>query len=514
MTSFDTSTGMQRVLTFDDTLTQMQREKQDSTKPMNPALVRAATNFWISPFNQRMYDNIYEDMKRDQVIQANKLKIQAAEKEFQADTGIPPDMMPPSTPPRPPGGGSRSSGDNGHEPGGEPPPAPSFFSPPPGSRNFGDLPRRTNPPPDVDGIAAMSVDGRGPPPPPAPPMAIPIPVVHTPQQVNREDELRLVAEMRRVSQQRDMAQRELQTAQNVANMLHREREKDPIRVVQRAFYREPAVAPQVQPTPTVTPEQVQAAMQQAMAGERRNLRQLLVHHNQSMADLVNKAAATVPTVASPEESATPPKKSRNYPRPLTAPTTIGSQKRKRDTEDIDPELGPRIPANPSAAIYDANQVTKRMARKRKRDTEDIDPELGPRIPANPSGAIYDANQVAKRMARKRPGGSIDAELAQRVPENPAVRMDKAANLGRKLAAELTRRMVEKKARESARETKQTIEDSKRRNPSIRMDQFDNKRPRGSIADDIDDAIAEYTRRRPQPVPSTMSQHLKRRPIIA
>ena len=479
MTSFDTSTGMQRVLTFDDTLTQMQREKQDSTKPMNPALVRAATNFWISPFNQRMYDNIYEDMKRDQVIQANKLKIQAAEKEFQADIGIPPDMMPPSTPPRPPGGGSRSSGDNGHEPGGEPPPAPSFFSPPPGSRNFGDLPRRTNPPPDVDGIAAMSVDGRGPPPPPAPPMAIPIPVVHTPQQVNREDELRLVAEMRRVSQQRDMAQRELQTAQNVANMLHREREKDPIRVVQRAFYREPAVAPQVQPTPTVTPEQVQAAMQQAMAGERRNLRQLLVHHNQSMADLVNKAAATVPTVASPapEESATPPKKSRNYPRPLTAPTTIGSQKRKRDTEDVDPELGPRIPANPS-------------------------------------GAIYDANQVAKRMARKRPGGSIDAELAQRVPENPAVRMDKAANLGRKLAAELTRRMVEKKARESARETKQTIEDSKRRNPSIRMDQFDNKRPRGSIADDIDDAIAEYTRRRPQPVPSTMSQHLKRRPIIA
>ena len=510
MTSFDPSSGMQRVLTFDETLSQMRREKEDSTKPMNPALVRTATNFYISPFNQRMYDNVYEDLKRDQIIQATNAKIQAAEKQFQADTGLPPDMMPPPPPQDPPPpnyrpppgppGSSSSRGNGGEEPGGEPPPAPSFF---PGNGNWGDLPpelRRRRP--DVDGITAMSVDGRGPPPPPgAPSMAIPIPVVHTPQQMSREDELRLVAEMQRVSQQRDMAQRELQTAQNVANMLHREREKDPIRVVQRVFYREPAAPPQVQPTPTVTPEQVQAAMQQAMAGERRNLRELLVQRNQSMADIVNKAASKT-------EAAPPPKKSRSYPRPLTAPTAIGSQKRKRDTEDVDPELGPRIPPNPSAAIDDANQMAKRMARKRSGGT--IDPELGPRIPANPSAAIYDANQIAKRMARKRPGGTIAAELAQRVPENPAVRNEKAANLGKKLAAELTRRMAEKQAREA----KQIMEDSKRRNPAVRMDQFDNKRPRASIMDDIDDAIAEYTRRRPQPVPERVAQHLKRRPVIA
>ena len=496
MTSFDPSSGMQRVLTFDETLSQMRREKEDSTKPMNPALVRTATNFYISPYNQRMYDNVYEDLKRDQIIQATNAKIQAAEKQFQADTGLPPDMMPPPPPQdppppnyRPPPGPPGDDDDTLRPDSSE---APSFF---PGNGNWGDappelrrLPRRVRP--DADGIAAMSVDGRGPPPPPgAPSMTIPIPVVHTPQQMSREDELRLVAEMQRVSQQRDMAQRELQTAQNVANMLHREREKDPIRVVQRVFYREPAAPPQVQPTPTVTPEQVQAAMQQAMAGERRNLRELLVQRNQSMADIVNKAAA---------EAAPPPKKSRSYPRPLTAPTAIGSQKRKRDTEDVDPELGPRIPPNPSAAIDDANQMAKRMARKRSGGT--IDPELGPRIPANPSAAIYDANQIAKRMARKRPGGTIAAELAQRVPENPAVRNEKAANLGKKLAAELTRRMAEKQAREAKQ--------------IIRMDQFDNKRPRASIMDDIDDAIAEYTRRRPQPVPERVAQHLKRRPVIA
>ena len=500
MTSFDPSSGMQRVLTFDETLSQMRREKEDSTKPMNPALVRTATNFYISPFNQRMYDNVYEDLKRDQIIQATNAKIQAAKKQFQADTGLPPDMMPPPPPQDPPPpnyrpppgppGSSSSRGNGGEEPGGEPPPAPSFF---PGNGNWGDLPpeqRRGRL--DVDGITAMSVDGRGPPPPPgAPSMAIPIPVVHTPQQMSREDELRLVAEMQRVSQQRDMAQRELQTAQNVANMLHREREKDPIRVVQRVFYREPAAPPQVQPTPTVTPEQVQAAMQQAMAGERRNLRELLVQRNQSMADIVNKAASKT-------EAAPPPKKSRSYPRPLTAPTAIGSQKRKRDTEDVDPELGPRIPPNPSAAIDEANQIAKRMARKRSGGT--IDPELGPRIPANPSAAIYDANQIAKRMARKRPGGTIAAELAQRVPENPAIKNEKAADLGKKLAAELTRRMAEKQAREAKQ--------------IIRMDQFDNKRPRASIMDDIDDAIAEYTRRRPQPVPERVAQHLKRRPVIA
>ena len=118
------------------------------------------------------------------------------------------------------------------------------------------------------------------------------------------------------------------------------------------------------------------------------------------------------------------------------------------------------------------------------------------------------------MARKRPGGTIATELAQRVPENPAIRNEKAANLGKKLAAELTRRITEKKVRESAREANQSMEESKRRNPTIRMDQFDNKRPRASIMDDIDDAIAEYIRRRPQPVPERMPQHLKRRPVVA
>jgi Skp family chaperone for outer membrane proteins len=329
--------------------------------------------------------------------------------------------------------------------------------------------------------------------------------------MSREDELRLVAEMQRVSQQRDMAERELQTAQNVANMLHREREKNPIRIVQRTVYREPAAPPQVQPTPTVTPEQVQAAMQQAMAGERRNLRELLVHHNQSMADIVNKAAASAMPAPVAEAEAPREKKSRNYPRPLIPgyPTAIGSQKRK--AESIDPELGPRIPTNPSAAISEANEIAKRMARKRPGGQ--IDPELGPRIPANPSAAIYDANQITKRLARKRPGGTIDAELAQRVPEMPAIRKEKAANLGKKLAAELTRRMADKEAREAAREAMQVMEDSKRRNPAVRLDQFDNKRPRASIMDDIEEAIAEVARRKSPPMPERVAQHLKRRPVI-
>ena len=58
-------------------------------------------------------------------------------------------------------------------------------------------------------------------------------------------------------------------------------------------------------------------------------------------------------------------KSRSYPRPLIPgfPTAIGSQKRKRETADVDTDIGPRIPPNPGPVIYDAKQHAKNMIKK-------------------------------------------------------------------------------------------------------------------------------------------------------
>ena len=502
----DPATGMQRILTFDEVLQQMWKEEQDSTKPMNPTLVRTATNFWVSPYNQRLYNSVYEDLQHTQVIEAATQARQAAAKAFQAQTGVPPDMMP-RPPPDPPdggggGGGSQDSprthtpaprgrGDGGRSStpapfpgsgsGQERRPGRSRTPKRSGWQNAGDFMDDDDdsapPPPPAAGAAAIAV-------PTAPPMV-------TPQQNQTINELKLIAELQRVSQSRDQIEREHQTNKQLAAFLFQQRASDPIRQAQHAV-RETTPAPQVVTVPQpISQEQVTRAINQAMQGERRSLQELMTHHSATMEDVVSKAVKRV------EDS-----------------KDAGSKKKKQVTFDTptshswDP-----MPTAPAAApVAPAAPVSRSYKKGVKHAWEEpLDPTLDlediyylERTKENPNRKKSRDERVRKRKStlrdrpltygvdqysgpRKRPPPEDDdaeAIIEKRKPLMPAVRSEQARQLGAMLGKELRRRQIEKQLRSSKVEAQRAITGSVGRNP-VRLDQWDNKR---SVADMINEAL--------------------------
>ena len=89
----DSTSGMMRILTFEETLNQIRNDKRLSERP-SPQLTQRLNTFWFqSPFNQRMYNEVGEDLKRTALVQAETAKAQQSFSEFAAASGIPANVM-------------------------------------------------------------------------------------------------------------------------------------------------------------------------------------------------------------------------------------------------------------------------------------------------------------------------------------------------------------------------------------------------------------------------------------
>ena len=368
-----------------------------------------------------------------------------------------------------------------------------------------------------------------------------IPVVYTPQQQEREAEIRLLAELQKVSQARSQAERELNTAREVGRMLFQEHINNPIRQVQHNMRQDPP-PPQPPPSaaPAPTPQAVQEAVQQAMMGERRSLKQLLVEHGQSMKNIVDRArekASTKKKVrfegeAAPASSSsdsvmrtsgstqsviqlgnaqkrTSVSEETQQPRPRPTPTAAPASARPSSAPTAVPTAA--RPSSDSKAARRRELLQKRpmsanvavLSGAKRSIPADVDLEeiqFFERVRRNEGQRILDRARAAARR-QKRPIGDFPNQSGskrvppeggdvQRVPKNPATRIE-AEQIGRKLAQELVRRQTQKKVNNAIAEARQIQEASRRRNPNIRMDQQDYKR----TLSEMEQEINEIARRR-------------------
>ena len=85
----DPSTGMMRILTFEETLDQIRTDKMLSQRPSDLPGKRMNLMWYMSPFNQRLYNEVAEDLNRDRLVKAENERAQQSFNEFAADVGVP-----------------------------------------------------------------------------------------------------------------------------------------------------------------------------------------------------------------------------------------------------------------------------------------------------------------------------------------------------------------------------------------------------------------------------------------
>ena len=116
----DPSTGMMRILTFEETLDQIRTDKMLSQRPSDLPGKRMNLMWYMSPFNQRLYNEVAEDLNRDRLVKAENERAQQSFNEFAADVGVPVEVaasvdvdmtgdLPPPAAPIPPAGSAASN---------------------------------------------------------------------------------------------------------------------------------------------------------------------------------------------------------------------------------------------------------------------------------------------------------------------------------------------------------------------------------------------------------------------
>ena len=83
------SNGMMRVLTFEEVLDQIRTDKMLSERPSDLPGKRMHMLWYQSPYNQRLYNEVAEDLNRSRIMQASNVRAQQSFREFAADMGIP-----------------------------------------------------------------------------------------------------------------------------------------------------------------------------------------------------------------------------------------------------------------------------------------------------------------------------------------------------------------------------------------------------------------------------------------
>lgn len=89
----DPTSGMMRVLTFEEMLDQIRSDKKLSERP-SPLVAARLNTFWFqSPYNQRMYNEVGEDLNRINIVQAQTARAQQSFEEAASEAGIPASVM-------------------------------------------------------------------------------------------------------------------------------------------------------------------------------------------------------------------------------------------------------------------------------------------------------------------------------------------------------------------------------------------------------------------------------------
>ena len=327
-------------------------------------------------------------------------------------------------------------------------------------------------------------------------------------------------------------------------MLFQEHISNPIRQVQHNMRQDPPPPPPPpSAAPAPTPQAVQEAVQQAMMGERRSLKQLVVEHGQSMKNIVDRArekASTKKKVRFEGEAAPAPapasSSSDSVMRTSGSTQSViqlgNAQKRTSVSEETQqprprptPTAAPARPSSAPTAVPTAARPSSdsKAARRREllqkrpmsanvavltgskrsipadEDTEEI--HFFERMRKNEGQRILDRARAAARRQRRPIGdfpnqsgskrGPPEGGDVQRVPKNPATRIE-AEQIGRKLAQELVRRQTQKKVNNAIAEARQIQEASRRRNPNIRMDQQDYKRTLTEMEQEINEVAQRRT----------------------
>ena len=442
MSVYDTKTGFRRQLSYDETLSFVNRQNADAGKTLLPGMERQASRFVQSPFFERLKETVYEDMKSaqlsNQMVQQNQANLQAAA----AQTGVPPQMM--QGPPGPPGPPGPSGGGHGSGPrkragqssgfkGGRftkagredvdteedyPPVQPSSYR---DSDNYRDrTPRRRD---AAGAVAITSFAGI------------------TPETTAQVNDLRLQAELHRLQQVNDNTERRAMTAENVANMLHQQRMNNPAGTF--IFGGNPPPPPTPVVTPTVKPQEVAKAIREAMQGEKRNLQDLMAHHGKSMKQTVQEAvSAKVAAPATQHVKAEVVGAQASVSMPAASASVTTERKAKREATLAKRPL--------------SMNVEQDTERKRKRDasTDLEDVVYYERSRGNPAAAKEKEEKKAKAAkrreilvgrpitfgpdqygGRKRPADVI-LESEKRSRANPAIEKERFADLAREALAKV------------------------------------------------------------------------------
>ena len=550
MSIFDPKTGFRRQLNYDEALNQAQKENIDAGKKGGPGINREATRFVQSPFFERLKDSVYEDLQKQQVIQTLVQTNDANLRRAAADTGLPPDFVrhipgPPGPPgERGPPGPEGAQGPAGGAGGGS-----AFGGGPFDSSGAGSAQRerrrsrRSNPtgtqegmdvdqPPPSAGAAAATVS-----------VGTSAPAGITPAVQAEVNQARLEAELRKLAEERDIANRRADVAQGVSEQLRAQRVNNPIFIASNAFGsgQSPPPAPVATPAPTVKPEDVVKAVKAAMQGERRTLQEMMAHHGASMREVIQNAtsssARSVPTpheapqVTPMDTGVTVPGRVKKMAAQLEATSTKRPKSAKRGSEAamatssrevpypvpisqprvFQPSPPPPLPTNvaQNSSLLNAPAAPRTQASKRKGrdDLDDLEDIYAfERNRPNPSGALQKATKkrtredlLTKRPLllgpdplpgnKKRPRDGGQGGRAGK-PANPAPRNQGVKQAAKTLMDALYRASIPRLTFSKAEAAEILTRDPKQ---PIRLDQFDRKRSYDDIVGDIDQMLTRKRR---------------------
>jgi len=354
MSILDPKTGYRRQLSYDETLNLVKRQDAEASKTLTPGMARQASRFMQSPYFEKLKETVYDDMRTTQMMTQltaqNQQNLQAAS----AATGLPPQVI--QGLPGPPGQQGPPGGSG--PPGGPGPPGPSGATGPsgsPGGRGRSDTPYPPAMGPDPRGRPGRSrspkrqspamddMDDMDDDDPDDDPMggaaAIQVPIAFagiTPQQTAEVNQVKLQAELSKLTMERDVGERRAIAAEAVANMLHQQKMSNPINAGVFVFGGNPPPPPPPVVAPTVP--DVAKAVREAMMGERRNLQDLMAHHGKSMAEVIHKAVGprAPPTPQPPTPSPLAPLPPPDYPPPPRTAADYPPQSASGATSSGDP----------------------------------------------------------------------------------------------------------------------------------------------------------------------------------
>lgn len=411
MTTIDKKTGLQRHLTYDELLGLEARQNEAARAA--PAIKVKIDNilFGESPFYQRMQDAVDDIQMNNMAAQA-----QAIQPVGQAAAGVPlPPKQPPGPPPPPgPFGGSPPSGSpppsGGSGSSGASPPGPSG-----GGNTFGSQARtgrsrtptgtlkrlkRRAPTPDRRNDGS---DGN--PPPPAAGAAAMV----TPTQMADVNQARMQAELIRIVQEAQDANKRASVAEAVANALHQQKAAAPSHIIHQVFSGAPPPSPpSPQTQPTVSAESVANAVKQAMAAAGKGIQGLMESSGQSLKAVMQAAVSehhgtpAAPTIPdAPVVSKVKKKTLKSPTKPKKSAQEVARIEKRREAVDKmeygpEPEIIRKRPADGDAEDEREARPNPAASVVRKRPVEPT-PQLTKKTKKDPSAARTEARVAARGL---------------------------------------------------------------------------------------------------------------------